>query len=422
MDAQVWIAAAIFALVYLFIATEWLHRTVAALAGAVLMIVLGILSQEEAFAAIDLNVIFLLLGVTMIANVMQATGVLQLAAIRSVRLAGADPWRLFIVLCLVTAAASAFLPNVTTVILIAPVTLYIAATLGVSPVPYLVAEILASNIGGTATLIGDPPNILIGSAARIDFATFAANMTPVAILVLVAFLVLARFLFGGELRGARAGEALVALDESGVVNDARLMRLSIGVMGATIGGFLVAGPLGLQPATVALLGASALFVITRRDPGDTLRDVDWSTLLFFVGLFILVGGIVNVGIIRGLADRLFEMTGGDLHVTSLALLWFSGVASGIVDNVPYTATLIPLVEQLGGRGLELEPLWWSLALGASLGGNATLIGAASNIVIANLAERAGHPISFWGFLRYGAATVLLSLIVSTAYVWIRYLA
>lgn len=422
METEVWVAAAIFVGAYVLIAADWLHKTIAALAGATLMIVAGVLTQDEAFAAIDLNVIFLLLGVTMIANVMQGTGVLQLIAVRSVRLAGADAWRLFIVLCLVTAVASAFLPNVTTVILVAPVTLYIAATLGVSPVPYLVAEILVSNIGGMATLIGDPPNILIGSAAGYDFATFAAHMAPIAFVILVAFLVLARYLFRRELGGARPDDAIVRLDESGLIGDARLMRLSVGVMAATVGGFLVAGPLGLQPATVALLGASALFVLTRRDPGETLRDVDWSTLLFFVGLFILVGGVVEAGIIRALADRLFEATGGDLRVTSLALLWVSGMASGIVDNIPYTATLIPLVEQLGERGLDLAPLWWSLALGASLGGNATLIGAASNVVIANLAERAGHPLSFWSFLRYGIAAVLLSLLLSTAYVWFRYLA
>jgi Na+/H+ antiporter NhaD/arsenite permease-like protein len=283
------------------------------------------------------------------------------------------------------------------------------------------AEILASNIGGTATLIGDPPNILIASAARIDFLTFAANMTPVAVIVLVAFFGLARLMWGAELARQREILAIADLDESGVITDHRLMRLSVGVMLATVAAFVIAGPLGYEPATVALLGASGLLLLAREDPAEVLAEVEWATLLFFVGLFIVVEGVIHVGIIDEFARGLFELTGGDLTVTSLALMWVSAIASGIIDNIPYTATMIPVVEGLAERGVEVGPLWWSLALGADLGGNATIIGASANVIIASLAARAGQPISFRRFLPYGVATVVLSLAISSLYVWLRYL-
>jgi len=418
---EVLLAGGIFVATYALIATERLHKTVAALAGGVLMVVLGVVSQEEAFAAIDFNVIFLLVGMMVIANVMRRTGVFQWVAIRSVRVAQGDPWRILVVLCTITAVASALLDNVTTVILIGPITLFIASALRVSPVPYLIGEILASNIGGTATLIGDPPNILIGSAAGIDFATFLFNLGPVAVLIFGAFLVVARFVFRGDMSPTPDARRALDLDESAVITDRRVLRLSVAVMIGTVAGFFVAGPLGLEPATVALAGAAVLFVLTGHDPADILREVEWSTLLFFVGLFMLVEGIIHVGIIDSLAESLFNVTGGDLAITSLALLWVSGIASGIVDNIPYTATVIPIVHDLGARGMATEPLWWSLALGASLGGNATIIGASANVVIASLAERGGHPISFAHFLRYGAVVVLVSLAISSVYVWLRYL-
>jgi len=418
---EVLLAGGIFVATYALIATERLHKTVAALAGGVLMVVLGIVSQEEAFAAIDFNVIFLLVGMMVIANVMRRTGVFQWVAIRSVRVARGDPWRILVVLCTITAVASALLDNVTTVILIGPITLFIASALRVSPVPYLIGEILASNIGGTATLIGDPPNILIGSAAGIDFATFVFNLGPVAILIFGAFLVVARFVFRGDMAPTPDASRALDLDESAVITDRRVLRLSVAVMIGTVAGFLVAGPVGLEPATVALAGAAVLFVLTGHDPADILREVEWSTLLFFVGLFMLVEGIIHVGIIDSLAESLFNAAGGDLAITSLALLWVSGIASGIVDNIPYTATVIPIVHDLGALGMATEPLWWSLALGASLGGNATIIGASANVVIASLAERGGHPISFAHFLRYGAVVVLVSLAISSVYVWLRYL-
>jgi Na+/H+ antiporter NhaD/arsenite permease-like protein len=311
---------------------------------------------------------------------------------------------------------------VTTVVLIAPVTIYIASVLRVSAVPYLIALILASNIGGTATLIGDPPNILIGSAADLGFDDFLIHMAPAAVLVFLAFLVMARWFFARDLSvHAEVRDAVLALDENEVLTDRRLLRVSLLVIGATIGGFLFARPLGLEAGTIALLGAAVLTLFAGLDAESVLHEVEWSTLFFFVGLFMLVEGIVQVGIVDAVADALITVTGGDPTVTTLGLIWLSGIASAIIDNIPYTATMIPVVEGLGASGIPIEPLWWALALGACLGGNATIIGASANVVVANLAGRAGQPITFRMFLRYGVPVTVMSLAVATLYVYLRYL-
>ena len=416
------VAATIFVITYALIATDRIDKTVAALLGGLAMVVLRVIDQEAAFHAIDFNVIFLLAGMMALAGTLRRTGFFQWVAIRSVKVAGGDPIRLIVVLSVVAAGLSAFLDNVTTVVLIAPVTLYIAAALRVSPFPFLVSEILASNIGGTATLIGDPPNILIGSAAGLDFAAFLGTMAPAAVLVFIAFVVTVRLFFRGALEvHAEVRDAVLALDEREVLTDVRLLRISLVVIGLTILGFLAHGVLGYEPATIALLGAAALMLVTRSDPAEILREIEWPTVFFFVGLFMLVEGVVEVGIIGAIAAGLFELTAGDPSITTIGLLWLSGVASAIVDNIPYTAAMIPVVRELGAQGLAVEPLWWSLALGACLGGNATIIGASANVVVANLAGRAGHPITFRGFLPYGTVVVVESLVISSVYLWVRFL-
>ena len=423
MDPAVALTALIFVITYAVIATDRVDKTVAALLGGTAVVVLGIVDQEEAFGAIDLNVIFLLAGMMTMAAILRRTGFFQWLAIRSVKVAGGEPYRLLIVLSLVCAALSALLDNVTTVVLIAPVTLYIASVLRVSPVPFLISEILASNIGGTATLIGDPPNILIGSAAGLGFAEFLANMAPIALAILVVYVGLTRVLFGRDLRvHDDVREAVLALDEAEVLTEPRLLRLSLSVIGVTIAGFLLAGPLGLEAGTIALLGAAVLLLLSGLEVESVLRDVEWPTLFFFVGLFMLVEAVVHVGIIGALADSLIRLTGGDVTVTTLGLLWISGIGSAIIDNIPYTATMIPVVQQLGAAGMPIEPLWWSLALGACLGGNATIVGASANVVVANMARRAGHEISFVAFLRYGLLVTFVSLVMSTVYLYARYLA
>lgn len=440
-----WLAGGIFLITYALIVTERMHRTLAALLGGVAMILLGVISQEQAFHAVDWNVIFLLAGMMAIANILRETGLFQWIAVQAVRLGKGDPFRILVILTLVTAFSSGLLDNVTIVVLVAPVTLFVAASLKVSPFPFLIAEILASNIGGAATLIGDPPNILIGSAARIDFLTFAAHMTPIVLLILFAFIGLAWLMFNKDMqRDSRhspdaaalnapelsgdASELLTtggsldveALDASQLITNPPLLRKSIVVMAGVIVGFFVHGALHLEPATIALAGATVLMIWGQNDPHHVLREVEWTTLFFFVGLFITVEAVVEVGIIEAVAQAALSLTGGNLFLTSMLLIWLSAIASGIVDNIPYTATMIPVVKSLG-QTMPVEPLWWSLALGADLGGNATLVGASANVVVASLAERSGYPIRFQTFLRYGVITTLLSLVLASLYVWVRYL-
>jgi len=416
-----WLAGGIFLFTYALIVAERPHRTIAALLGGLAMIALGVLSQEQAFHAIDWNVIFLLIGMMAIANVLRETGLFQWIAFQAVRLGRGQPFRILVILCLITAISSAFLDNVTIVVLVVPVTLFVVASLKANPLPFLIAEILACNIGGTATLIGDPPNVLIASAASIDFVSFAANMAPISLVILTAFLGLAWFLFKKELgEDQGCSQDVMVLDAAALITNRPLLFKGLVVMGGVILGFLVHGALHLKPATIALAGATVLLLWARRDPEHVLREVEWTTLFFFIGLFILVEAVVQAGIIAAAARATLQLTGGSLPLTALLLLWLSALASGVVDNIPYTATMIPLVESLG-QTMRAEPLWWSLALGADLGGNATLVGASANVVVAALAARSGHPIRFKQFLGYGVLTTVLSLLLATGYVWLRYL-
>jgi Na+/H+ antiporter NhaD/arsenite permease-like protein len=417
----VWLAGGIFLITYALIVTERVHRTIAALLGGVAIILVGVLEQDQAFHSIDWNVIFLLAGMMMIASILSETGVFQWIAVQSVRLGRGSPYRIMVILVFVTAVTSALLDNVTIVILMAPVTLFIAASLGISPVPFLIAMILASNIGGTATLVGDPPNILIGSAAGIDFVTFAANLAPIALIILVVFMGGAWFLFRKDLKDLSSDTSSIeAIDTSELITNRPLLRKSLIVLAGVILGFMLHGLFHLQPATIALAGATVLMLWGRVDLEHVLDDIEWTALFFFIGLFIVVEALVVVGIIEAVAQAALRLTGADLQMTSMLLLWLSAVASGIVDNIPYTATMIPVVENLG-KVMPIDPLWWSLALGACLGGNATLVGAAANVVVANLSEKSGHPISFGLFLRHGAIVTFVSILLASVYVWVRYL-
>ena len=418
---DVWVAGGIFLVTYGLIASERVDRTIAALLGGLAMIAFGVIDQDVAFAAIDFNVIFLLAGMMVLAGILAQTGFFEWLAIRSVRASRGDPLRLLIILCVVTAVISAFLDNVTTVVLMTPVTLSVARSLGISPVPYLVSQILASNIGGTATLIGDPPNILIGSAAELDFAAFITNLGPVVLLIFAAFLVTMVVAFRGTLQvPSERREAALEATEPATIHDRRLLTITLVVLAVTLVAFVAHDALGLQVATIALLSATVLMLVARIDPHEALREVEWSTLFFFVGLFMLVEGIVRVGILTGVSNAIADLTGGHDGATAMALLWFSAGASAIVDNIPYTATAIPVVHHLVASGVAAEPLWWSLALGACLGGNLTIIGASANVVVANMALRAGHPIRFRQFIRYGGIVVVESLVISSVYVWVRY--
>lgn len=421
------VAAAIFVVTYVIIVSERVHKTAAALAGAVIMIAFRVLDQEEAFGAIDFNVIFLLAGMMMIVNVLGKTGIFQWLAIRSAKLGQGHPLRILIILSLVTAVASAFLDNVTTVVLIAPVTVFVAGSLGVSAVPFLIGEALASNIGGTATLIGDPPNILIASGpADLDFNDFLLNLAPIIVIILALYVLSARFLF---FRGVEVEEdaraRIMAMDEREVITDPKLLRVSLIVLGLTLVGFLIHGPLEYEPATVALVGAAALLVVTRQDPHDILRDVEWSTLFFFIGLFMVVGGVEKVGLLEDIGEGVADLTAGNRVAATILILWQSALLSSIINQIPYTATMIPIVRELapslGSSGGSDSVLWWSLALGTGLGANLTIIAAAANVFVANLAGQAGQRIPFWLFFRYGAVVTAGSMVLSTLYLWLRYL-
>ena len=414
------LAGGIFVITYIIIISERIHRTLAALLGGMLMILLGIVTQEDAFLSIDLNVIFLLAGMMMIAHVMGETGIFQWLAVQAVRIGRGEPVRILLIISAITATASALLDNVTVIVLIAPVILYVARTLDVNPIPFLIAGVMASNIGGAATLIGDPPNILIGSAADIDFLKFLINMGPPAFFALIGGLLVSVFQFNRQLHvPVDRRKAVMRLTTKGLINDGVMLSKSLIVLVVVLLGFFLQGWLRLEPATIALSGATLLLIWTRYEPAKVLENIEWTTLMFFVGLFITVQAIVEVGIIAEIADTLIFLTAGNLNITAYFLLWFSALASGVVDNIPYTATMIPVVEGLKGI-LPLEPLWWALALGADFGGNLTLVGASANVVVASLSERSGHRLGFIEFLRYGTIYVAVTLLIATAWLSWRY--
>lgn len=438
MGRQFWMATVLFILAYGLIVSEKIHKTIIAIFGAALMIVLGIVTQEQAFHSmelgIDWNVIFLLVSMMIIINIMKPTGVFEYIAIKSAKAGKGDPFRIMAILSVVTAVMSAFLDNVTTVLLIAPVTLLICQALELDVVPYLITEALASNIGGTATLIGDPPNIMIASKAQLDFMAFIYNLTPVVILVLIAYIISIKFIFGNNLQVRdELRQRIMAMNERAAIKDPRLLRKCLAVLAVTITGFMFHGLLHFEPATIALFGAGLLLLVSgTKEPHHILAEAEWATLFFFMGLFIIIGGVINVGLIKWMSIKVLELTQGNLLGTSMIVMWFSAFASAFIDNIPYVATMNPLIIDMARQlwpdacGLkllhhpDLLPIWWSLALGACLGGNGTAIGASANVIVVGMAEKMGSPISFKKFMFYGMPLMIESMIISTAYVWVRY--
>jgi Na+/H+ antiporter NhaD/arsenite permease-like protein len=412
--------------------TERVHKTIAALLGASVMITMKVLDQEEAFRAIDLNVIFLLLGMMVIVHIMAESGIFQWMAIKVAQLAEGKPLKVMILLGLATAFVSAFLDNVTTVILVAPMIFLLADTLDVDPIPFLIMTAIASNIGGTATLVGDPPNIMIGSSAGLSFMDFIMNASPVVLIILLAYTVTLAVMFRKSFHVSTEARAHIReLKAERAIKDKKLLWKSLGVLGFVIIFFLLHNLIHIEVATVALLGASLLMLITRSHPEEIFKHAEWTTLMFFVGLFILVEGLVKVGFVELLAKNVINIAHGNVAILTMVILWFSGIASAIIDNIPYTATMIPLIKEVGtimmpnGTPAEihqyLQPLWWALALGACLGGNGTLIGASANVVIAGLAKKNGKHISFWRFTKYGVLFMFESLVISTGYIYFVYL-
>jgi Na+/H+ antiporter NhaD/arsenite permease-like protein len=425
--SELTLASLIFGLTYLVIVSERIHKTAAALAGGVAVILFRIIDQEEAFEAIDFNVIFLLVGMMVIANITGKTGAFQWLAIRAAKLARGNATVILILLSLITALASAALDNVTTVVLMVPLTLFVAREMELNPVPFLVSQIIASNVGGTATLIGDPPNVLIGSAADLSFLDFLVHQAPPILLILSLILAAFYLHFRRDLKTTpEVRQRIMALDERELLENLPLLRVSVLVLGGTIIGFVVAGATDYEVATVALTGATVLIIVGRQKPHEVLREIEWQTIFFFVGLFMVVGGVEQAGLLERIGHRLADASGGNLTAATMLVLWPSALLSGIVDNIPYTAAMIPVVGQIGHdvgapKG-SANPLWWALALGADLGGNLTVVAASANVYVVNMAERAGYKISFFAFLRYGVFATLASIAIATVYLWLRYLA
>jgi len=432
-------ALSIFIVAYILIITERIHRAKIAILGASLLVVFHILSQKEAFEFIDFNTIGLLSGMMILVSIVKETGVFSYIAIKIAKKTKGDSWLILLSFSLFTAFASALLDNVTTVLLIAPITILIAEMLDISPMPFLIAEILASNIGGTATLIGDPPNILIGSATELSFLDFVFHLTPVIIVILFSTLILLKIIFRKELRRSRRGydETLREMDETKAIKDWKLLKKSVVVLSITMAGFIVHDFLDLKPATIALAGAGILLIWSDTDIEERLQEIEWPTLFFFMGLFVLVGGLEKVGILERLASGILNMT-DNVALLSIAILWGSAIASSFLDNIPFVTAMIPLILKISSSlypnvsGMDEVayhtyliqqslPLWWSLSLGACLGGNGTIIGASANVVIAGFSEKTRSPLNFRNYLRYGFPMMLFSIILSTLYIFIRYL-
>jgi Na+/H+ antiporter NhaD/arsenite permease-like protein len=423
-----WASIVVFVVAYVLIATEWVHRVKAALGGAVLLLVIRVVEGKDAFyskeTGIDWDVIVLLIGMMLIVAVLRRTGIFEYLAIWAAKRARGRPFRLMVLLVVVTAGASALLDNVTTVLLIAPVTFLVCDRLGVNPVPFLLAEVMASNIGGTATLVGDPPNIIIASRAGLSFNDFLVHLTPLVVVLVVVFIGLCRVLFRSAfVYDERRAAEVMALRERDAIRDQRLLVVSLAVLGVVLVAFVLHTVLHLEPAVVAIAGGLLLLALSRQDAEEVAKDVEWPTLLFFAGLFIMVGSLVATGVIERVAQAATDAVGGRVLVASMVLLWASAVLSAIVDNIPYVATMAPIVSELTaatGEASGAQVLWWSLALGADLGGNATAIGASANVVMLGLAERAGRRITFWQFTRYGLLVAFVTVACCAPYLWLRY--
>ena len=428
-----WVSLALLAVAYAFIIAGPFNRAVVALIGAVVIVGVGLLDQDEAIRGIDWNTIGLLAGMMILVSISRRSGLFQYLAIWSVQRVRANPAGILLMLQLATAILSAVLNNVSTVLLIVPVTLVIADELELPPFPFLFAEVFASNVGGTATLIGDPPNILIGSQAGLGFNAFLANAAPVAMVIMAVQALLVHLVWGRWLRASKESRVLVmGMNARGMVTDWSLLRRSLVIIGAVLAAFIFAGPLHLAPATIALAGAAVLMLLDNlkhRGPKQadnvhaTFADIEWTTIFFFIGLFVLVHAVEASGLLALLGNKLVTLTGGNLAAAGSLILWVSAILSAVLDNIPFVATMIPLIKGMApafGGPQAIEPLWWCLVLGACLGGNGTLTGASANLAVAGIAERNGIRFGFVHYLRYGVPMTLISIIICQIYVWLRY--
>ena len=415
------ISIVIFVGVFALIISEKVHRTSAALAGAVLLWITHIITFEQGMEEIDFNTLGVLTGMMLFVAVAKQSGIFEYMAIKAAKIAKGDPWKIMMYFVIITAVCSAFLDNVTTVLLISPMTFTVCKILDEHPVPFFMTQILASNVGGTATLIGDPPNIMIGSGAGLTFADFINYDGIACVFILAAFIVLFYFIYGRKLNSSpEARASIMALNEEEAVTDRGLMHKSVGMILIVIVAFMLHGQLGLESSVIALTAAAIMLVIGGQDIEEMILGVEWTTLGFFAGLFVVVGGMVQTGVIDMLAQALIDVTGGDPVATMLVILFASAIISSILDNIPFTATMIPIILYMGSQGMDPWPLWWALSLGACLGGNGTLIGASANVVLSGISTREGYPITFMSFLKVGMPMMLVSVALAAVYLMIRF--
>lgn len=422
-NTQLIVAIAIFVLTYMAIVSEKVNRTAIAIFGAVLMLIFNVEMQEVAVMHVDFNTIGLLVGMMIIVNILKRTGIFEYMAIKSAKFAKGDPWKIVLIFSILTGISSAFLDNVTTILLVVPVTIVIANELKLNPIPFLIPEVLIANIGGTATLIGDPPNIMIGSATGLGFMDFMANLGPIVIVITGVTLVVLKFVYGKSLvTTEERKQRIFSMNEHLAIKDKKLLIKSLVILGITVLGFMLHQTLGYESATVALFGAAALLLISKLDPEDILMEIEWPTIFFFISLFILVGALEDVGVIHYMAEKMLDLTKGDLFFTAMLILWGSAIASAFLDNIPFVATMIPLITSIGQMSsLSIIPLWWALALGACLGGNGTLVGASANVIVSGMLEKQGYRLSFVEYMKVGFPIMLISVAISTGYLIIRYL-
>lgn len=410
------IAILIFFIVMFCIVTEKINRTVSAIAGALLMIIFNIIPLESAISHIDFNTIGVLLGMMILVSVVKNSGLFEFIAIWTAKKSKGDPWIIMIFFIIITATLSAILDNVTTVLLIGPMTIVITQLLGLNPVPYLITQIIASNIGGTSTLIGDPPNIMIGSAANLSFIDFLVTLGPIVLVLLFVTIVCFKFIYKNSLIvDENAKLNIMNLDEKKAIKDKNLIIKSILVIFLVLIGFIFHNIVHMDSSVVALSGATIMLLIGNQDVDEILSGIEWSTIIFFIGLFVIVGGLSEVGIINKLAMLIINTTKGHMVLTMLIILWMSAIISAFLDNIPFVATLIPLILTMQTQGIDVMPLWWATSLGACLGGNGTLIGASANVVLANVGEKHGYPITFSQYFKIGFPLMILSIIISTIY-------
>lgn len=415
------IAVAVFLIVILLIISERVHRTAAAMAGAMVLILTGVMSADKALSYIDFNTIGVLVGMMIFVAIVRRSGMFEYIAVRAAKAVHGDPWKIMVAFTLITAVLSAILDNVTTVLLVGPMSIAIAQMLKIDPVPFLMGQILASNVGGTATLIGDPPNIMIGSAAHLSFMDFLENTGFAVLFILVVLILLMKIVYEKKIElGTVDTGAIEKLDPSKSITNRALMKKGIIVLICVIVGFMFHDKLGIESSVIALTAAAVMLIIGREDVNEAIQDVEWTTILFFMSLFVVVGGLTETGIIKELASKIIDATNGHPMVTMLVLLWASALLSSILDNIPFVATLIPLILAMQADGIDVTSFWWAISLGACLGGNGTMIGASANVVLSDISTKHGYPITFKSYLKVGMPFMLLSIVIATVFLVVKF--